>query len=304
MARNRPRVAVFLNATSGPGRSGAPPEVVSTALRSAGLEPDIIPLRQTADLRNTILERVAAGCAVIAAGGDGTVSSVGAVVAGTGGVMGVLPSGTLNHFARDLGLPLDLDAAAAVVARGETVRVDVGEVNGHVFLNNSSIGLYPTVVAEREALIHRGIPKRLAVVLAAFRAISRFPNLTVRVSTERGGLAARTPVVFVGNNEYHLDGAVAGTRGDLRRGTLHLCTIVQPKRLAVLRAAALALMGRMSEAPDLHSAEARRIRIETFRHHVKVALDGELVQMRSPLVYSIRPRALRVFAAGNGTAEE
>lgn len=295
-------MVVILNPHSGMKREGAPKERVEAALRAAGLEAEIVPLEGGLQVGNAIAQRVREGCgAVVAAGGDGTVSAVGAALAGTDTPMGVLPTGTLNHFARDLGIPVELEEAAGVIARGETARVDVAEVNGRVFLNNSSLGLYPTVVGTREKLMKRGWPKMAALCIAAGIALWRFPNTTVRVSTGDAGRVVRTPLVFVGNNAYEFAGWEAGTRARLTDGLLQLCTITEPSRSALFRSLVLTSLGKA--ATDLHTAESGRATITTFRRLVKVALDGEVARMRSPLIYTIRPAALTVFASGRNARE-
>ena len=87
---------------------------------------------------------------VVAGGGDGTVNAVASELVGTGKILGVLPLGTLNHFAKDLCIPLDIESAVDVIAQETITQIDIGEVNGRYFLNNSSIGLYPQIVQERE----------------------------------------------------------------------------------------------------------------------------------------------------------
>ncbi len=299
MAIDTRRVTVVLNPSSGLKRRGASRDQVGDALRAAGLEPEIILLDGGIDVARLVADKVRSGTrAVVAAGGDGTVSAVGSALAGTPTPMGVLATGTLNHFARDLHLPLELDAAARVIATGQTACVDVAEVNGRVFVNNSSIGLYPTMVSVRENWMKRGIPKRLATCQAAMTALWRFPNRTVRVTAAETGLTIRTPLVFVGNNEYEFSGLEAGRRARLRDGILQLCVVRDPSRSALFRTLFLAMIGRIAAAPDLHTVRTERATIETFRRRVKVALDGELVRMKSPLVYSIRPAALNVIVAG------
>jgi YegS/Rv2252/BmrU family lipid kinase len=291
------RVVVILNPHSGLRREGAPRDLVEAALRAVGLEPEIIPLEGGMDAAKIIGERVQAGCGtVVAAGGDGTINTVGSALAGTETALGVLPTGTLNHFARDLGIPLELEQAARVIAKGQTTRVDVAEVNGRVFLNNSSLGLYPTLVREREKLMKRGIPKTLALCAAASIALWRFPNTAVRVTAGDTGVLVRTPLVFVGNNEYEFAGLEAGTRARLNGGILQLCTVAQPTRSALFLAMLLTSLGRA--AADLHRVDTQRAKITTFRKHVKVALDGEVIRMTSPLVYVIRPGALKVIVEG------
>jgi diacylglycerol kinase family enzyme len=233
--------------------------------------------------------------AVVAAGGDGTVGAVAGELVGTSVPLGVLPAGTLNHFARDLGIPFDLPDAARVIAEGRITRVDVGEVNGRFFLNNSSIGFYPLMVSRRQSLEERGVPKPLAMPAAVISALMRFPNLTVRVTAENSDVVARTPLVFVGNNEYQLAGWRAGQRTNLQDGHMHVCVAKTQTRSGLLRIALLALFGRPPAPPELETQHATRVRVRAMRSRVRAALDGELVLMKSPLDYAIRPGALAVF---------
>jgi diacylglycerol kinase family enzyme len=87
---------------------------------------------------------------VVAAGGDGTINAVASELVGSNKILGVLPMGTLNHLAKDLGMPLDLESAVDIIAQQTLSRIDIGEVNGRYFLNNSGLGLYPGIVHERE----------------------------------------------------------------------------------------------------------------------------------------------------------
>src|SRR5215204_70471 len=166
------RAVVVRNPNSGISRDGKPQDEIRAALDAIGITSEFILLQRGLDLKKLIEERTKLGCdVVVAAGGDGTVSTVGALLAGTDVTLGVLPTGTLNHFAKDLGIPLDLNAATEVIARGATTLVDVGEVNGHIFLNNSSIGLYTTIVSERERFMQRGLSKPLAAIAAGMIAL-------------------------------------------------------------------------------------------------------------------------------------
>src|SRR6185295_8621198 len=124
-------------------------------------------------------------------------------------------------FARDVGVPLDLDGAVATIEAGHVSEVDVGEVNGRVFLNNSSVGLYPTAVAEREELRHRhGGGKWLAMFSVSLDLFRRFPLLDVTLHAEERAMALTTPFVFVGNNRYDMSLFALGTRASLQDGLL------------------------------------------------------------------------------------
>src|SRR5450830_2200246 len=233
---------------------------------------------------------------VVAGGGDGTINAVASVVVGSGTPFGVLPLGTLNHFAKDLNIPLALEAAIANVARGVPHQVDVGEVNGRIFLNNSSLGLYPDIVRDREKQQRRlGRGKWLAFCWASLAALRRFPFLSVRLTVGEDEHARRTPFVFIGNNEYLMQGLTIGERAVLDGGKLSLYVAQRPTRLGLVRFAGHALLGRLGQSPDFDVLLAERFAIDTRRKLIRVATDGEVTLMAPPLNYRSRPAALAVI---------
>jgi diacylglycerol kinase family enzyme len=232
---------------------------------------------------------------LVAAGGDGTVNAVAAELVGRPTVLGVLPLGTLNHFAKDLGIPTDLERAVRALRDGSVARIDVGEVNGRIFLNNSSLGLYPDIVRQREHQQERlGRGKWHAMAWAFLGALKRYPFMNVRLEADGEVFARRTPFVFIGNNEYRMEALQIGARACLDRGLLSLYVAHRTGRLGLLRLAVRALFGRLSQASDFDSVCAREILVETRRPRVRVATDGEVTIMQSPLRYRVRPGALRV----------
>ena len=235
--------------------------------------------------------------AVVAAGGDGTVSTVASALAGTKKPLGVLPRGTLNHFAKDLGLPLALRDAAAVIAQQNVRSVDLGEVNARTFINNSSIGLYPHIVHEREDLRQRlGGNKWIAMLIAALRVFRRHPSVRVRIGVADQSVLRTTPFVFVGNNRYEIKGTNLGRRQRLDGGELSAYFANRTGRFGLLRLAVRALFGRLEQAKDFDAMNVIELWIETPRKRVRVALDGEVVQLAPPLHFRTRPAALRVIA--------
>jgi diacylglycerol kinase family enzyme len=233
---------------------------------------------------------------IVGGGGDGTINAVASELVGTGKPYGVLPLGTLNHFAKDLGVPLDLDQAVQVIASGRHKQVDVGEVNGQLFLNNSSLGLYPDIVRDRERQQRRlGRGKWLAAAWASLSALRRFPFLSVRLTVEGQRLARRTPFVFIGNNEYLMEGFSIGERARLDAGTLSLYVAQHPGRLGLLRFALRALMGTLAQDRDFDVLLATDFEVETLRPAVRVATDGEVTVMQSPLRYRVLAGALTVI---------
>jgi len=235
--------------------------------------------------------------AVVAAGGDGTVSAVASALAGTHTPLGVLPLGTLNHFAKDLGIPLALDQATRTVANRRVRAVDVGDVNGQVFINNGSIGMYPHVVGAREELRRRlGHGKWVAMALAIVSVFRRSPTVDVRIiAGERESVRRKMPFVFVGNNRYDVTLLAIGRRERLDRGELSLYFSRRAGRTAVLRLALRALLGRLEQDRDFESMTLREFWIDTRRRHLHVAIDGEVRTLLPPLHFRCRPRALNVL---------
>ena len=243
---------------------------------------------------------------VIGGGGDGSLNAIATALVGTKKRFGVLPLGTLNHFAGDLGIPSDLEAAAQTIIDGHTIEVDVAEVNGEIFLNNSSLGLYPMIVHKRERQQERlGRGKWPAFLWAAISALYRYPSLSVRLEADGEELMRRTPFVFIGNNEYMMDGFKIGGRKNLTDGHLCLYTTRAISRFGLVRLAVRALFGRVRQAREFDAVCAKEIWIETRRRkRLRVANDGEVMIMNAPLHYRIRPRALRVIVPKIETADE
>jgi diacylglycerol kinase family enzyme len=233
---------------------------------------------------------------IIAGGGDGTVNAVASALVGTTRTLGVLPVGTLNHFARDLQLPLDLDGAMMTIVAGHTVQVDVGDVNGQIFINNSSLGLYPQIVKEREKQQRLGWGKWPAFVWAAISVLRRYPLLDVRLSVDGKEISRRTPFVFVGNNEYEMERFNIGRRACLDKGELSLYITHRTGRLGLLRLASRALLGGLRNERDFTALSTREVWIKTGHRRLRVAFDGETTMMKPPLHYQVRPGALRVIA--------
>jgi diacylglycerol kinase family enzyme len=234
---------------------------------------------------------------VVIGGGDGTLNAAAQVLTGGAKPMGVLPLGTLNHFARDLGIPSELDAAVGTIAAGHVREVDVGEANGRIFLNNCSIGLYPHVVRGREELRHRyGQGKWIAMLQAAISVLRRYPVVAATLRMDGRAESFRTPFVFIGNNAYGMSFYALGRRERLDGGELGLYFSRDGGRLRLLRLALLAVLGRLEQDRDFTSRMVPAVEIDTRRRRLRVAVDGELTIMTPPLRCRSRARALRVLA--------
>jgi diacylglycerol kinase family enzyme len=292
-------VPVLLNC--GGGALAADPALagrVEDALRTAGLEIEVELLSggDCAVRARAVAER--GDPLLIAGGGDGTISAAASAIVGTGTLLGILPLGTLNHFARDLGIPAEIDAAAKLIASGTERRVDVGEMGDRIFINNSAIGLYPLMVIDRDRQRrHLGRSKRLAMIVAALRTLARFKHrrLTLTVNDERTG-RVDTPLLFVGNNDYRIDFGAPGERESLEDGQLCVLVMRKKTRRGFLAASIRAFLGRSRRDDMVRLEGVETLRVSSPRSQLVVSLDGEVVRAEPPLEYRIRKRSLRVIA--------
>jgi YegS/Rv2252/BmrU family lipid kinase len=240
---------------------------------------------------------------IVVGGGDGTLNAAASKLVGSEIALGVLPLGTLNHFARDLHIPLELDQAIAVIAEGHCARIDVGEVNDRCFLNNSSIGIYPHLVMKREQQQQwLGRAKWPAFAWAALAVLRRYPFVEVQLDVDGQSLARKTPFVFVGNNRYEMEGFRIGERASLDGGELSLYVANRTGRLGLVRLAFRALFRHLDQATDFDTVCARQIDVRTRRTHIHVSTDGEIRRMETPLRYRIAPGALKVVVPRPGRA--
>lgn len=292
-----PRVAVLANCASG-GAAAIEERTrqIVGAFEATGVSPEV------RCVASKDIERIARQLAaekpdaLVAAGGDGTVSAVAGALVGTRIPLGVLAMGTLNHFAKDVGIPLDLAGAAAAIVAGRTVPVDAASVNDRVFVNNSSLGLYPQLVLKRDARrARRGGSKRLATLRTSLAVLRKLPLARVALDVDGRTESIATPLLFIGNNAYALEGRALGKRTSLQGGKL---TVAHTRRAGAAGMGALALRalaGALDGADDLTLLEAQRVVVHAHRAHLRVALDGEVVTMRPPLEYRALPAALRVL---------
>jgi diacylglycerol kinase family enzyme len=234
--------------------------------------------------------------AIVVGGGDGSIRTVAGVLADTGLPLGVLPLGTLNHFAKDLGIPLRGEEAAAAIAAGHTRVIDLAEVNGETFINNSSIGIYPYMVIDRERrrAAHK-LAKWMAMVPAFFRMLHHFPRRRLRISAKGFARPYRTPCLFVGNNEYGMELFTFGRRHRLDAGELWFYVVKPRSPFEFFLMVCRLCFGRMDQARDLDTFHLDEAEVSAKTSRLFVALDGEVRIMHTPLHYRSRPQALRVI---------
>jgi diacylglycerol kinase family enzyme len=278
------------------GAAARDPQRVREALQAAGwpAELRVVPQRE---LHAAALGALSGNAPmVVAAGGDGTVSAVASALIDSQTALGILPLGTLNHFAKDLRLPMGLPSAVQVLADGRARQVDVAEVNGRPFINNCSIGLYPHIVSRRDRQRQRlGRNKWVATATALLSVLGKYPLVRVVIDAPGQSLRSRTPIVFVGNNRYEVNLLNLGSRQALDGGQLCVYLVNAPHRVSLIAIALRMLFGRLKAGRDLRLLALPQARIETSRRRLRVALDGEVVRLVPPLDFGIRPGALKVM---------
>ena len=295
------KLIVLVNRSAGTVLSGkVTQEGVEKAFRDAGVEAtvEMIP---GGEMEERARAAVRAGVdGVVAGGGDGTVRCVAGVLAGTGIALGVLPLGTLNHFARDLGIPEEIPEAAKALAGGDVRDLDLGEVNGEVFVNTSVLGFYPPVVQERDRQRKReGRNKWLAAAVALVKLLPRVPALHLSLTFEGKKVERKTHFVLVGNNEYSMSVFTPEKRNLFDSGDLYLYITNCPNKRCLFRLALLALVSNATRSDRFDSWCIPELTIDVRRkkkRKLPVFLDGEVVLLDPPLRYRVRSRELRVLA--------
>ena len=292
-----PPIEVIINAAGGSFVEGETEQRLKDAFAANGLDANIR-LAKTGEQIGEFAEAAIKSNAeiIVAGGGDGTISSVAAFVANTDKTFGVLPLGTLNNFSKDLLIPQDIDEAVKIIAAGNIAEIDLAELNGRVFINNSSIGLYPKIVKDREKQQERlGRGKWRAAFWATLKMFRVSPFLKVGIVVDGKFFLRKTPFVFIGNNRYEMDLYNIGRRPTLDQGKLSIYFLHRGGRLGVIRLLFRTITGRVKQWKDFEEVLAEDVSIQTRRKRMHVAFDGEVSVMRTPLKYQILPKALKVL---------
>ncbi|SMH59610.1 diacylglycerol/lipid kinase family protein [Azospirillum agricola] len=294
------KVAVILNQSAGSlvdRPLEGPVSAVRAAFEAQGAEVDLRTVEGAACTGE--IERALASDAdcVVVGGGDGTVHTAVRLALPTGKALGVLPLGTLNLLARDLAIPLEIEAAAQALAAGSMRAIDVAEVNGEPYLNSSVLGFYPAVVQERER--HRKLHRLLkwpGAAVALAKTLYRLPMLDVRLDWGDGPRRVRTPVLAVSNNPYDDGFGLVLRRASLDGGRLGVYVAHQRSALAMLRLMGRLVTGTWRQDEALDTFTVTSLTVHSRRRTLKMVNDGEVRKMAGPLHYRIRPEALKVLA--------
>ena len=233
---------------------------------------------------------------VVAAGGDGTINAVANAVLGSGCPFGVLPQGTFNYFGRDNAISQDSSKAAQVLLGGQISPVQAGRVNGRLFLVNASVGLYPQILEDRETWKRQLGRSRIVAFISGMATLLK-ARRQLRLQIESGGqsMSLRTPTLFVGNNRLQLTqaGIDAGHAEAVGQGQLTAVAVRPIGTLALFGLLLRGLLGRLGEAEHIQSFVFRRLTVvPRGMKRIKVATDGEIVWMQTPLVFEVAPEPL------------
>lgn len=242
---------------------------------------------------HAILERYVHKKDIIIAvyGGDGTQSAIAGILLGTDVVMAPLPGGTLNHFTKDLGINQNLDTALSELAMARPRLIDIAVVNDCYFINNSSVGLYPSTLQLRDEMTGRSMNKWPAAIVASIKAFWRYRSYTVTINND----TFRTPFVFIGNNDYHLEKRLIGDRKRLDEGILSVYAIQNTGRTGLLRIFLRAILHQLETTEEVKIWKTKQLTIETKKPRIRVSHDGEHNILQSPLRYRIIANGLRIL---------
>ena len=301
------RVLVLLNEAAGTlaaSQSGDEPQRIRAGFEAAGVEVDVRSV-PGAELDPAARRAGDEGFdVVVAGGGDGTLNTIANALAGGPVAFGVLPLGTHNHFAKELNVPLDLDAAVAALARGSTTDLDVGEVNGRIFLNFSGLGLHPMVVkhrdAQREAL---GRKKFVAMFFALLSVLRRLPVMRVKLFFGDAVVRRLTPSVIVCNNAHQMEVFGLANISYPDRARLNVYLARATKWYGVVWLIIRAAFRSLETARNFEAMVLPDFVIETRKRHARVSVDGEVTDMQTPLRYRVRRGGLKTLVPAPAAAE-
>lgn len=289
-------ISCVLNRTARSDGAAQHCDEVKALFQSRGMPVDVAVADDGASITQLARQAIAAGATtIVAGGGDGTISAVASTLVNSKIALGVLPMGTLNHFAKDIGVPLALEDAVDTVLAGHVRAIDVGGVNGAHFINNASLGLYPAIVQEREEAQLRGHSKWLSFAKASLSALMRYRQIYIQL-TDPEGIVTReeTPFVFVGNNEYEVSGSQLGKRRTLDGGQLWVYRAPHANRVQLL-SSLIQAVHRFDKNAGIEVFSAGEFSITSNRHHLRIAIDGEVIRMSTPLQFNIHRGALNVI---------
>lgn len=234
---------------------------------------------------------------VVAAGGDGTITALAGALAGSEKALAILPLGTVNALAKDLGLPMDIPEAIALLKSATIRKIDVGEVNGRVYLHKVVIGIIPSLAAAREHIRGQGTwTSKAAFMRFLVNRLLRSRRMAVAIEPVDGpSHVVRAKAVAVACNAYDQGLGKVFSRQNLEGGMLNIYTLTSLTIADFVRLSAGMLLGNWRDAPALSIETSRAVTIRSRKKLLKVMFDGEVETLHTPLDFRIRPSALAVL---------
>lgn len=305
-------LCIVINAGAGNSAAGTRVQTIRAQLQAAGRAFELFEARRPRELRRCSERAVRAAEAsdgvIVASGGDGTLNAVVQLARHSSAPFAILPQGTFNYFGRGLGISADLPASLNGLLDAELMDVNYGLVNDHAFLVNASLGMYPQLLEEREVAKRRFGRSRMVALLAAARSmLTRHPILSLQIESEHEPeRTLRTPTLFVANSELQLAQLGIPQAKAVAHGRLAGIAVDDLGRWRMLGLMLRAAMGRLGQAQEVQSFAFRQLHVDLGRSRVagsnsrrsrriKLACDGETLHLRTPLLFRVAPRPLRML---------
>jgi diacylglycerol kinase family enzyme len=289
--------SIILNASSGSSDTEAQRQVIESVLTEAGRAYELTVVERGGKLdaiaRDVVARARQNGAVVVAAGGDGTISTVARAVVGSGCQFGVLPQGTFNYFARTHGIPQELEEATRALLRARVQPVQVGRLNDRVFLVNASVGLYPTLLEQREQDKRRFGRSRVVAILSAIKTLLGFrKQLSIQFERDGKPASAKISTLFVGNNVLQMEQTgIDSMKTALESGRLAAIAPKAVGKLALLGLMLRGALGQLGQAEELISFSFKRMTVRQRSWYgkgkVKVAIDGEVMKLSPTLQFEV-----------------
>lgn len=291
-------IEIILNKGSGSHEAQDSREILTKVFRESGRS-FAISVASGDEIGRLAREKAKSDCEVlVAGGGDGTICSVAEAAREHGKTLGVLPLGTFNYFAKNLGIPLELEEAARVILEGKPVRASVLDLDGRLVLNNSSIGIHPAVLMQRRKLYRRWGRNQLNAYLSVLITASQPPpRLRVRLATDEGEVVRETPLVMICSNAFQMEEFALDGKRCLAEEKFALYVARMAGRATIFRLGMRALFRCLRPGIDYEVICTSDVTIETLRRRrLHAAVDGELETLNSPMRFQVAPQPLCVLA--------
>ncbi len=295
--QRRGGIEVILNAKSGSQKAEEAHNAIERVLSQSG-RPYRITVPAKNELGKVVKEKAASECEVlVAAGGDGTICCVAEAALKSGKTLGVIPLGTFNYFAKNLGISLEPDKATEVLLGDHTVRASVLDLDGRLILNNTSIGIHPAVLLKRRQMYRRwGRNQLSAYVSVIMMAFQPPPRLRVKLALSEGEVARETPLVMVCSNAFQMEAFGLAGKECLAEGKFALYVARMAGPATIFKHGVRTMLRKLRPEIDYEVICTSDVTIETHRRRFRAAVDGELEELKSPLRFRVKSEALCVLA--------